>query len=356
MAGVLSAGATAFPSTPGNTRPAATDPGGAPTPITPVSLSSFMPTNPGAATATAAAATQSNVGTAPTAAVGTAAPMASITNGMINPNDSTNAASQVDAITAANSPYIQQAQQQGYLSAAARGLGNSSLASGASEAAAVQAAAPLAEENAQLAGSANLQNSQLTTQANEFNASQENANQQLEAQLATQTSQFNASNQTQVGETNAQAVNAINAQTQSLTAQLNQQFVSGSQAQTLASIQGKWNSFIQANSSAAALMQTTMSSIGAEMNNSQLAPQHVAEAITAQLELLNNAFTVMNAVEGGGGAPTTAINPGNVAGAGSGSFFPSQFPTQSTPGAPGAKTLPTVPRASGPAVPTTVKP
>ena len=41
--------------------------------------------------------------------------------GSMNPTDSTNAASQLSSITEANSPYIQQATQQGLLSAAGRG-------------------------------------------------------------------------------------------------------------------------------------------------------------------------------------------------------------------------------------------
>ena len=156
--------------------PASTN-AGITTPGTP-SLQSLMTTPQTAGTFAASnGGTATPIGATPTASASLANPMAAITNGQINPQDATNAASQIDAITNANSPYIQQAEQQGLLSAASRGLENSSIGAGASEAAAVSAAAPLAEQNAGEASQGLLQNAQLATQANEFNASQQNANQ-----------------------------------------------------------------------------------------------------------------------------------------------------------------------------------
>jgi hypothetical protein len=313
MAGALTAGLGAAGGT--LATPAGAGAGaGAPKPPAQPTLQNLIPQNPGAVGGTAYDATAGTVGAAPVAKASAAGPQASITNGMINPNDATNAASQLDAITAANSPYIQQARQQGFLSAAQRGLGNSSLSAGATEAAAVQAAAPLAQQNAGEASTTALQNSQLETQAGEFNASQQNANQQLQAQIATQAGQFNAGQKTQASLANAQATNAINAQTQQLTEQLNQQFLSGSQAQQLASIQGQWNSFIQSNASASQLYNTFLSSIGTEMNNKDLDPTRIGTQITDQLNLLQGAMNLMNQIEGGGGAPGTvsgAVNANN---------------------------------------------
>lgn len=56
---------------------------------------------------------------------------------------------QLNRLLASNSPYIQQAQRQGMRGAAARGLGNSSIAAGASQAAAIQAGLPIAQADAQ---------------------------------------------------------------------------------------------------------------------------------------------------------------------------------------------------------------
>lgn len=56
----------------------------------------------------------------------------------------------LDEILNSNSPYIQQARQRGLETAATRGGINSSIAAGASERAAIDAAAPLAQQAVQL--------------------------------------------------------------------------------------------------------------------------------------------------------------------------------------------------------------
>lgn len=269
----------------------------APTP----SLTSLYAQNPGAGTfAPSNTGTATPTGAAPTANASNVGPLAAINaNGTINPNDSTNAASQIDAITNANSPYMQLASQQGFLSAAQRGLANSSISSGAAEAAAVAAAAPLAEQNAQTAAGGMLQNSQLNTQANEFNASQANANQQLNAQMQTQQTQFNASQAQAAAATNAAAKNAMTQQTMQLNEQINQQYLSGSQSQTLASIQGQFNQLIQQNASAAGMYTSMLNNIGATMANKDIAPQRVADTISAQQSLLASGLSIIDAINGG---------------------------------------------------------
>lgn len=304
-------------------------PGGSGQPVP--ALNSLYAQNPGATTFN-----PSNTGTAtPTGAapIGNAAnvgPLAAINQGQIDPNDATNAASQVDAITNANSPYIQQATQQGFLSAASRGLANSSLSAGASEAAAVQAAAPLALQNAQAATGGKMQNSQLDTQANEFNASQENANQQLNAQMETQQTQFNASQKQQADATNAAAQNAMTQQTQQLNEQINQQYLSGTQSQSLAAIQGRFNELIQQNASASGMYTSMLNNIGATMANKDISPQRVADTISAMQSLLSGGLSVVDAINGG--SPSTVPL---------GTARPSTPPT-----APGAK----------PAAPTNIAP
>jgi hypothetical protein len=306
-------------------RPGAPTPAPAPggVPVTPTpSLTSLYAQNPGAGTFAASnTGTAAPVGAAPTANASKVGPLAAInSNGTINPNDSTNAASQLDAITRANSPYIQQATQQGLLTAASRGLENSSLGAGAAEAAAVQAAAPLAEQNANEATGGQMQNSQLETQAGEFNASQLNANQQLEAQLKTQQTQFNASQQQQAAATNAAAKNAMTQQTMQLNEQINQQYLSGSQSQTLASIQGQFNELIQSNASAAGLYTSMQNQIGAVMANKDIAPQRVADTISAMQSLTASGLSIIDAINGGSppvikmGTNTPATAPRSAAG------------------------------------------
>jgi len=56
--------------------------------------------------------------------------------------------SQLNRITAQNSPFIQQARNQAMAAAAGRGLGNSSYAAGNAQAAAIRSAMPMAQQNA----------------------------------------------------------------------------------------------------------------------------------------------------------------------------------------------------------------
>jgi hypothetical protein len=279
---------------------------------TPISLTGLTPTNGTASLGTAYNGTAANVGTAPVANASNVGPQAGITNGQINANDSTNSAAQLDAITNANSPYIQLAQQQGMLSAASRGLQNSSLGAGAAEASAVAAAAPFAQQNASTASAGQMQNSQLQTQANEFNASQQNSNNQLNAQMQTQNSQFNASQNTQNSQVNAQAQNSMKMQTQQLTEALNQQFVSGEESKQLASINGQYNTLINSNSSAASLYKSYMDNMGAILNNKDIDATKANVAITTMMKQLTSGLALVDAMNGGSSVappPVTAPTP-----------------------------------------------
>lgn len=289
---------SAQPTTPSPTTATTTTGTSAATTGTP-SLQSLYTTPGAVSTFSASTGTASTVGQTSTATANDVGNLAAISNGQINPNDATNAASQLDAITNSNSPYIQQAEQQGLLSAASRGLENSSIGAGAAESSAVAAAAPLAEQNASEASQGQLQNSQLNTQANEFNASEANANAQLNAQLQTQQTQFNASQQQAAAATNSAAQNAMTQQVQQLDEQISQQYLSGSQAQTLASIQGQYNELIASNTSAASMFTSMMNGISATMSNQNIAPDRVASTISADQSLLESGLGVIDALNGG---------------------------------------------------------
>jgi hypothetical protein len=332
---------------------------------------------------------QSQNATSQNATASDAGPLAGLNaNGSYNSSDSTNAASQLDSITSANSPYIQLAEQQGLLSAAGRGLENSSIGAGAAEAAAVAAAAPLAEQNAseasqgqlqnsqlntavseqnaQLgtdvslqnanlgtqvseanAGAANtaaLQNSQLGTQASEFNASQTDAAQELEAQMGTavgqsnaqleaQNNQFNASQTQQAEATNAAADNSMEQSILGENASLNQQYLSGNQAQNLAAIQGQYNQLIASNQSASSLYQNYFSSIGSVMANQNISPSRVASSIQAQQAMLSSGLSLIDLMNGINLSGETAASNLPVTTASGGNFTtttPGTAPTRST--------------------------
>lgn len=327
-------------------------------------LGSLTPQNPGTATfggvtsstgesanGGAAGSTASNVGML-TQANSQNTDAASLTNGKMDPNDSTNSASQLDSITSANSPYIQLAEQQGLLSAAGRGLENSSLGAGAAEASAVAAAAPLAQQNASEAATARNQNAQLGTQASEFNSSQDAAAKELQAQLGTSVSQSNAQLQTSNNEFNAQqqqsaaaanaaATNQMTAQTAALTEDLNKQDLSGTQAARLADIQASSNQLIAQNQSAASLYSTFLSSMSATMANQNISPSRAADTMSALQSMVSGGLGVIDAISGmsldvtqpsvsGSGPGITVNSPGSVGVGGAPATTPSGAPAKAT--------------------------
>lgn len=301
----------------------------------------------------------SDVGTTNDATAASAGPLAGITNGQFDPNDATNSASQLDAITNQNSPYIQLAEQQGLLTAASRGLENSSLAAGSAQAAATAAAAPFATQNAseastgklqdaQLATQASqsnaaaknaalMQNSQLNTQASEFNSSQDTAAKELAAQLGTSVSQSNAQLNTSNNEFNAQqqqaakaanaaATNSMAAQTAALTEDMNKQDLSGTQAQRLAQIQADSNNLIATNQSASSMYSSYMSSLASTLANKDISPQRAADTMTAMQSMLKSGLSIIDQLNGMSLDLTMPTTTGN------GSGFSTFTPGQVTPG------------------------
>ena len=133
-------------------------------------------------------------------------------------------------LLASDSPYIQQARQSGLANAQRRGLLNSSLSAGAAEAAAIQAAMPLATQEAGVYSNAAANYANAQNRASEFGAQEENiaalqTNQQQDAanrfgasaenlanreytQSENSASQFNAAAINRAGEIYASAQNS----------------------------------------------------------------------------------------------------------------------------------------------------
>jgi hypothetical protein len=183
--------------------------------------------------------------------------------------------------------------------AASRGLLNSSIAAGSAENAAVQAAAPLAEQNAAAATGAEMQNSQLLTQASEFNTSEAVANQQLNAQLATQTSQFNAGNETQVSQANAAMKTQADETLQQIQGSLANTGLQGLNAEELATIQGNVSLGIEGQQSVNSLLTSAQSGINAILANNNISQAQATTAITALKANLTNNLAITNLVQGG---------------------------------------------------------
>lgn len=145
--------------------------------------------------------------------------------------DEETAAGQLGKITSQDSPLMQRARANAAEYASRRGLRNSTIAAGETQAAMVDRALPVAQQDAAAHRSQALTNQEVMNRAREFeaqaenvaglqdaqlqtNVSQTNAQlvsqaEQLNAQLATQTSQFNAEQFNQAQELNAQLTSQI---------------------------------------------------------------------------------------------------------------------------------------------------
>lgn len=335
------------------------------------SLNSLYTQNPGTANATAGqaadptAVTDQNATAATVDTGGTLAQAQQTTaaQNTVDPNQL--ASNQLNDITSQDSPLMEQAQSQANASSNSRGMLNSSLASGASEAAMVSAATPLAEQNAATEANSSLanqaatntaanENATLGTQVSQTNSSNQtqiaNLNAQMQTavsqgnsqqanaiaeqlqQLQTQTDQFNASQTTSVNQSNTAATNAMTAQVLQANSAMNQQYLAGTQSMDLATIQGTYQNLIAQNSAAASLYNSFSNSIAATMANTNLDPARAAQIVQVQQNTLAAGLQLMDSMNnlyppsgstapatgstGTGGLLTTGANASNPSTAG----------------------------------------
>lgn len=258
-------------------------------------------------------------------------------------------AGQLEDITSADAPLMRLARQQGMLSAARRGLQNSSIAAGAAQAETVRQALPIAQQDAatyfqaardNMAAAnraaefgasaeniAELQNAaeqnritaltmSLGTDVSKFNADQLNEAERINAQMQTAVSQGNADAynkaqqqlaqlQTEADLTSAeqnfrsslQAVDATNRMNQQVLQQnsaLNAQYLAGTQARDLATIQGQYQQLISTNETAAQLFNSYFTGISDIMANKDISPERVAQYIQVQQQMLESSLKFMS--------------------------------------------------------------
>lgn len=230
------------------------------------------------------------------------------------------AAGQLLDITKQDSPLMQRARAEANDYSASRGLRNSTIAAGATEAALVDRALPVAQQDAAANRAQALENQSVMNRAREFSAAAENTAQLQDAALQTQTSQFNANLGTQVSLANAQAQNqrlAQNAEFQqraneltagdvnkmrelvlTQNADFNKQYLTGTQAMDLASLQGKYQLLLSQNETAARFYDSYFTSISNIMSNDQLPPDRVARYVTTQQNMLEAGLRLLDVLNG----------------------------------------------------------
>lgn len=114
---------------------------------------------------------------------------------------------QLDGLISGNSKYIQDARQQGLEQAARSGLMTSSIAAGNAERSAIQAALPIAQQDASRYGSVADQNMAAGNTADQFNAGQTMQMSLADANAVNTSGQFNANATNQMAMANMEAKN-----------------------------------------------------------------------------------------------------------------------------------------------------
>lgn len=272
--------------------------------------------NPGAAQtqnapdAQAAQATTQNAAAQNATGTGYTATTGSLSDGAM-------ADSQLNKMTAEDSPLMEQARNTGMMTAARRGLQNSSIAAGASEAEAVKAATPLALQNSQVnaqnemldkgatnnasafgaaaTNAASSQNAQAGTAVNLSNAQAANSASAQNASMKTATDQFNTANKQNVNNLNSAAENEMRTNVLNLNSQMNKQYLAGAQSMDLQTIQQQYGQLLAANQSASTLYQSFFNSISSAMQGN-IAPDRMAAMIDVQQQMLQHGLDLIDAI------------------------------------------------------------
>lgn len=178
-----------------------------------------MPTLYGAAQAAADGARAADAGTVSADATGYNAQ-----TGEVDPTTMT-AAGQVNEITSQDSPLMRQAAERGQLLAQARGLQDSSFAAGASQREMINAATPLAQQDAATYFQNMRANLEAENRAAEVSTGRETDMSALNAQMEQQVSLQNAREQNQIEQLNAQLETAVNQQNADAINRINSQIM-----------------------------------------------------------------------------------------------------------------------------------
>lgn len=194
---------------------------------------------------------------------------------------------QLGSMLESGSPYLQRARAGATQTANRRGLINSSMAAGAGEAAAIDAATPIAQadaniynqaagQNLQYRNQAESQNAQLGTQVNMQNATEANKAASQNAQLASQIAQSNADN-------NLKQI---------------MQYADNATKSDLANIEANYKVLMQSNASASDVYKAGQANISAILMNKDLDAPAKNAAITQQLTLMKNGMAMIGGMSG----------------------------------------------------------
>jgi len=216
-------------------------------------------------------------------------------------------AGQLSSLLASGNPYLERAKSGAAQTANSRGLLNTSMAAGAGEAAAIDAALPIASADANTYTTASRENQGFKNTADQFNAGAKNASnaatagaantsllsgQQAEQQrvLAAQSGQIQSTLQ---GEAAQQKIAQL-----IQSGQLDQalQTLKGTQATTLANIEAGYKDLMQTSASASTFFTQSSKNINDILADPNTSVEQKQSAVNTQTNLLQSAMTVIGAI------------------------------------------------------------
>lgn len=213
------------------------------------------------------------------------------------------AAYQAKSIMGESSPLMRMAKQEGMLSAAKRGLGNSSIAAGASQAAMSKAAVPLAQQNAAQQQKQELTNQQAANAAEQLNVQEGNKMEQLNVTEANKANMLDATEQNKMemqhADTqakkllaNADAANKSAMQKAGMDGEIARTWLSGEISKNLAGIQGQYQQIIATSQLAGQMYSSTMDSMAQMWANSEIPIKQKTALGKVALNQLENGLKV----------------------------------------------------------------
>jgi hypothetical protein len=199
------------------------------------------------------------------------------------PTDTT--AGQLDTLLSKDNPYITRARAKAAEYANSRGLLNSSMGAQAGEAAAIDAALPIASQDANTYSTQRLANQ---------GASNQFGMQASAGDIASRAAVQHAQLETGLIGTRTEAEKALAAQQGEIQTSL--QNLRGDQAKAVADIEANYKTLMQANASAATTFNSVMENIGKIMDDPNTTAEQKQAAVDNQVKLLNASLSVMGSI------------------------------------------------------------
>jgi len=213
------------------------------------------------------------------------------------------AAGQMNKITSEDSPMMRQARQEGMLSAAKRGLGNSSISAGASQAAATKAALPLAQQNAANEQQQSMANQAATNRATEISTLEQNKMEAQNIAEANRLAGLDATEQNKMIQqydeqafkaavTDATEKNKAAMQKFSGDQEIMQTWMSGEISKNLAHLNGQYQQVITQNQTAAQMYGNTLDSLADMWANPEVPMKQKNAFATSAMNFLEGGLKV----------------------------------------------------------------